>query len=487
MESKKQRGGFERVLFRGFCSIFISILLILTTVSAAESISLSYDKNGNLAEDNDFVYSYNSFNQLSLIKDKNGKTVAEFFYDESGQRIKKVSYDGEIKITYYLDDLVRETDKEGNNSKDTVYYYHDGQLIASEDSSGKFFYHPNNLGSTDVITDSQGNLVEKTSYLPFGAVIEGGNESRYLFTGQEADKETELMYFNARYYSPFLSRFIQPDTVLGNVYDPQQLNRYSYARNNPLKYTDPSGHWLHIVIGGVIGGIIGAGISIATQILQGEEINWGNVGTSAAIGAVGGTVAAATFGVGTTVLGGASGGLAAYSGSGAISGVAAGQAAVITSNAINNKPLLENAFKPESMLRDAAIGAALGAAGYGLLKATTIEKVKPDLTSGKVQEFPIEDLYGTHKLDNLNEIMKGTNKKPIDIFKVGDRLVVNDGLGRSVRSALEYGKNTVTGRLLNYPGSWSDASIYAEDLAKFISQPGRLFKVSNMIGALKNG
>jgi hypothetical protein len=50
------------------------------------------------------------------------------------------------------------------------------------------------------------------------------------------------MYFNARFYDPGISEFTSPDTIIPNLYNPLDWNRYSYARYNPLKYTDPSGH-----------------------------------------------------------------------------------------------------------------------------------------------------------------------------------------------------------------------------------------------------
>ncbi len=43
-------------------------------------------------------------------------------------------------------------------------------------------------------------------------------------------------------YDPVLARFISPDPIIPDLCDPQMLNRYAYARNNPLKYTDPNGH-----------------------------------------------------------------------------------------------------------------------------------------------------------------------------------------------------------------------------------------------------
>ena len=61
------------------------------------------------------------------------------------------------------------------------------------------------------------------------------------FTGQRLDS-TGLYYYNARYYDATIGRFISPDTEIQNFTNPQNLNRYSYCLNNPLKYVDPSGY-----------------------------------------------------------------------------------------------------------------------------------------------------------------------------------------------------------------------------------------------------
>lgn len=64
-------------------------------------------------------------------------------------------------------------------------------------------------------------------------------------TGKEQDAETGLDYFGARYFSGALGRFTSPDTPLIDQppSDPQSWNLYSYAQNNPLKFTDPNGRW----------------------------------------------------------------------------------------------------------------------------------------------------------------------------------------------------------------------------------------------------
>jgi len=64
----------------------------------------------------------------------------------------------------------------------------------------------------------------------------------FTYTGQRDLPGTGLMDYNARFYSPYLNQFTQPDTIVPNLYNPQSLNRYAYALNNPIRYNDPSGH-----------------------------------------------------------------------------------------------------------------------------------------------------------------------------------------------------------------------------------------------------
>jgi len=78
---------------------------------------------------------------------------------------------------------------------------------------------------------------------PYGGVRVAGNlPTDHTFTGQIEDDSTGLQFFNARYYSGSLGRFISADTIVPNLANPQSLNRFSYVRGNPMKYTDPTGH-----------------------------------------------------------------------------------------------------------------------------------------------------------------------------------------------------------------------------------------------------
>ena len=112
-------------------------------------------------------------------------------------------------------------------------------VTVRKDPNGKtFFYYPDHLGSTALITNSTGGVVEETTYEPFGEVYSGGSD-RFLYTGKELDVGTGLEYYGARYYDPAkASQFISPDPIISDIYNPQNLNRYSYVLNNPYKYTD---------------------------------------------------------------------------------------------------------------------------------------------------------------------------------------------------------------------------------------------------------
>ncbi len=70
---------------------------------------------------------------------------------------------------------------------------------------------------------------------------EGSADLTDRFTEQELDRETRLYHFADRYYDPTFSRFIGPDPFVFRVTVPQELNRYSYVRNNPVNRMDPTG------------------------------------------------------------------------------------------------------------------------------------------------------------------------------------------------------------------------------------------------------
>ncbi len=120
-------------------------------------------------------------------------------------------------------------------------------LIRKDPDGKKYYYHPDHLGSTTLVTNQTGAVVKDTVYEPYGQVFSGGGD-RFQYTGKELDIGTGLEYYGARYYDPARSsQFIQPDPIIADIYDPQNLNRYAYVLNNPYKYTDPDGNAVVLV------------------------------------------------------------------------------------------------------------------------------------------------------------------------------------------------------------------------------------------------
>lgn len=133
--------------------------------------------------------------------------------------------------------------------------------MATLGSGTTIYFLPEQLGSTVLLTDSNQNTARVTQYLPFGNIYEtsGTADDDHRFTGQRLDAATGLYYYAARYYDDLAGRFVTPDLVVGNPYDPQALNRLSYVRNNPLIYIDPTGN-------SFLGGISNAFSSITNAI-----------------------------------------------------------------------------------------------------------------------------------------------------------------------------------------------------------------------------
>jgi RHS repeat-associated protein len=129
-----------------------------------------------------------------------------------------------------------------------------------------YYLHADHLGSTSLATNESGQEVtgSRTLYYPYGeqrwSASGGTLPTDYTFTGQRKDAGIGLMDYNARFYDPYINRWISPDTIVPDFANPQSLNRYSYVYNRPLVYIDQDGH---IPIIPLIG-LVAAGVALVT-------------------------------------------------------------------------------------------------------------------------------------------------------------------------------------------------------------------------------
>ena len=114
-----------------------------------------------------------------------------------------------------------------------------------------YFYHPDHLGSSSLITNADGIVTQHVEYVPFGEVfIEERNSTwntPYLFNAKELDDETGLYYYGARYYDPRTSVWISVDPLAEKYFN---VGSYVYCLNNPIKFIDPDGN--QVLLGGLV-------------------------------------------------------------------------------------------------------------------------------------------------------------------------------------------------------------------------------------------
>jgi RHS repeat-associated protein len=203
-----------------------------------------YDKAGNITKDSstgivrEFVF--NGDNKQVHVKDASGNPIGTYFYDGAGKRVKKTT---SLETTIFVYDasgkLVSEYSTQLSQNP-TISYLTTDQL-----------------GTPRVITNKQGEVISRRDMMPFGEDLLVGigarstllkygvtdDEIRQKFTGYQKDKETNLNFAEARYYSNQFGIFTAVDPLLasGKSTNPQTFNRYVYVGDNPLRRIDPNG------------------------------------------------------------------------------------------------------------------------------------------------------------------------------------------------------------------------------------------------------
>jgi RHS repeat-associated protein len=196
----------------------------------------------------------------------------------------------------------------GTTTMQKYYYAGNTRVAMRRGTSTLYWLFGDHLGSQAITTNSSGEKISEVRYSPWGEdrYYAYTSSTTYRFTGQRTEFGLGLMYYGARFYDPSLGRFISPDTLIPEqTQGVQAWDRYAYANNNPVKYTDPSGHCLILctaIIGAGIGAIVGAVGYTAYTLATGREFNT----TTMLLAAGGGAVAGALIGTGVGIAAGMS-------------------------------------------------------------------------------------------------------------------------------------------------------------------------------------
>jgi RHS repeat-associated protein len=269
-----------------------------TALSTGEQYT--YDANGNMTERTEggvsYTQEFDAENRLSTVTTITGTT--RFVYDGDGQRVLQIRSDGttvayvssvmEVEmnpayyalagpsgsgvgsgavaangsrgsVTAFVGGAARRAFTQGYvslagsgggwhaSTTTRLYYAANGKtvavrLITSDGGDTLYYLAGDHLGSTSLTLDIWGTVMGQRRYTAYGATLSatGITPTSRRYTSQTEDG-TGLYFYGARYYDPYLNRWIQPDSIVPDPNNPQALNRYSYAYNRPLNFTDPTG------------------------------------------------------------------------------------------------------------------------------------------------------------------------------------------------------------------------------------------------------
>jgi len=217
------------------------------------------DAAGNILNDGFRQYQYNVMNRLEQLTNAQANIQALYTYNYQGQRVRKRlsgSQNADVRYVYGPNsELLGEYDPSGNRIKEYVYYVEGevSQLIAQIESDGTVTYiHTDHLATPRLATNQNQSIVWQWESDAFGNAMpneDPDNDSNavvinHRFQGQQYDLESGLFYNHFRYYDPAIGRYITSDPIGLE----SGMNTYAYVHQNPLRFTDPNGLAVPVVI-----------------------------------------------------------------------------------------------------------------------------------------------------------------------------------------------------------------------------------------------
>ena len=231
------------------------------TQAGSSAYSYSYDDNGNATARDGLGITWTSYNHPLLINNTGSGESVQFAYTHTHERWKAVlNSNSGVETTYFIGGLLEKVNTAG--AIDYRHYIFAGGTkvaIYSRTSGGVNTLHyvrEDHQGSVATILNSDGTTYVKESFTAFGArrnactwsgaptngqLTKMNAVTRHGYTWQVALGAMGLNDMNGRIQDAITGRFLSADPTIPDRTLPQDYNRYSYVRNNPLSFTDPTG------------------------------------------------------------------------------------------------------------------------------------------------------------------------------------------------------------------------------------------------------
>ncbi len=221
-------------------------------MTSAGSTGYGYDANGNVTSitgGTTRTITPTAFNLPSTIVQ--GTTSLAYVYDGGHKRIKETSTTAAgTTTTWYLGSYEEITRTDGVTERRHWIQTPDGPAgiytSRSDGTTAPRYWLTDHLGSVVGEVDQAGVLKQSASFGAWGdrtQVVQADPRAEDRgYTGHEHLTEVNLVHMNGRVYDPVTGRFLAADPLIQDPLDAQSYNRYSYVKNNPLSFTDPSGY-----------------------------------------------------------------------------------------------------------------------------------------------------------------------------------------------------------------------------------------------------
>lgn len=310
--------------------------MLTSTGTGLTLLTSAYAANGNISTKTDagtYTYGNSKINAVTQVSNSNGvipTNTQDIVYSSFYQPLTISEVINLLTYTYSYDDQrIKSVLKQNNVIVNTKYYFGDYEKDITSGTTRHLHYisaptgliciierigttdtyhytYTDHLGSIITVTNSAGIVEYEQNFDAWGR---NRNASTWTytsiptapiwlyrgFTGHEHLPQFNLINMNGRLYDPIVGRMLSPDNNIQMPDYTQNYNRYSYALNNPLRFTDPDGEFLFVpvMIGMAIGAATYTSIHLVTHDFSFKGWDWGAFAGAVVAGGVGGAIAPA--------------------------------------------------------------------------------------------------------------------------------------------------------------------------------------------------